>query len=198
MRLLIATTNEGKLAEIASILAGLPLELVTPARFPHVPAPEETGATFDENARLKAVHYSRATGLPAVADDSGLEIDALEGRPGILSARFGGDVSYAERFRLIYDELAARRALGSPARFVCAVALARGGDVEFEALATVEGRIADAPRGTGGFGYDPILYYPPLRRTLAELAPDEKAEVSHRGQAFRAVRQYLACRTGSR
>jgi XTP/dITP diphosphohydrolase len=195
---LIATTSAGKRREIAHILAGLPLELVTPAQFPAVPAPEETGATFDENARLKAVYYSQATGLPAVADDSGLEIDALEGRPGILSARFGGDVSYPERFRLIYDELAARRALGSPARFVCAVALARGGDVEFEALATVEGRIADAPRGTGGFGYDPILYYPLLRRTLAELAPDEKAEVSHRGQAFRAVRHYLACRTGSR
>jgi len=190
-KLAVATTNRGKLREIAELLGGLPIELVTLAEWPNVAAPEETGRTFAENARLKALYYAAHTGELTVADDSGLEIDALDGVPGVESARFGGaDSTYAAKFDLIYSMLRARGAAGSPARFVCALALARGGRIIFETRGVVEGLIAPEPRGTGGFGYDPIFYYPPFGCTLAE-AGDRKAEVSHRGEAFRALRGYL-------
>ena len=121
--LLVATTNRGKLREIRPLLAGLSIELVTLDAWPSLAAPEETGRTFEENARLKARYYAAATGLMTVAEDSGLEIDALGGAPGVESARYGGaDASYQEKFRLIYDALRAREAGGSPARFVCALA----------------------------------------------------------------------------
>jgi XTP/dITP diphosphohydrolase len=189
-RLLIATTNPGKIAEIKAILDGLPVRLATPAEFPDVAAPDEKGTTFEENARQKALHYAAATGLAAVADDSGLAIDALDGAPGIHSARYNG-ATYEEKFRHIYSALDARPTASRTARFICAVALARGARILFEASDTVEGLVAPAPRGDGGFGYDPILYYPPLGRTLAELPPDEKRRVSHRGKAFRALRRFL-------
>ena len=190
-KLAVATTNRGKLREIAELLGGLPIELVTLAEWPDLAAPEETGRTFAENARLKALYYSAHTGELTVADDSGLEIDALDGAPGVESARFGGaDSTYAAKFDLIYNMLRERGAAGSPARFVCALALARGGRIIFEARGVVEGLIAPKPKGTGGFGYDPIFYYPPFGGTLAE-AGDRKAEVSHRGHAFRALRGYL-------
>jgi len=190
-KLAVATTNRGKLREIAELLGGLPMELVTLAEWPDVAAPEETGRTFAENARLKALYYAAHTGELTVADDSGLEIDALDGVPGVESARFGGaDSTYAAKFDLIYSMLRARGAAGSPARFVCALALARGGRIIFETRGVVEGLIAPEPRGTGGFGYDPIFYCPPLGCTLAE-AGDRKAEVSHRGEAFRALRKWL-------
>ena len=189
--LLIATTNQDKLREIKAILAGVPFSLATLADRPPVAAPEETGRTFEENARIKALHYAAASGLLTVAEDSGLEIDALGGAPGVESARWGGaGATYREKFELIYRSLHAAGATGSPARFVCAVALARGRDVVWETLATVEGAIAPAPRGEGGFGYDPIFFYPPFGCTLAE-AGDRKSAVSHRGQAFRALRDYL-------
>jgi XTP/dITP diphosphohydrolase len=154
-------------------------------------APEETGATFEENARAKASYYAAATGELTVAEDSGLEIDALDGAPGVESARYGGaDTAYPEKFSMIYEALGRRGASDSPARFVCAVALARGGEILFETRGTVEGRIAPEPRGSGGFGYDPIFFYPPYGQTLAEAA-DRKAAVSHRGAAFRALQAYL-------
>jgi XTP/dITP diphosphohydrolase len=191
LQLLIATTNPGKLREIERLLAGLPLELLTLLDRSAIPPPEETGTTFAENARLKARYYSGETGLIAVAEDSGLEVDALGGAPGVESARFGGsETSYREKFVLLYDALAARGAAGSPARFVCALALARGDDVLFEARGTIEGHIAPGPRGEGGFGYDPIFFYPPFGCTLAEAA-DRKSAVSHRGKAFRALRGFL-------
>ncbi len=191
-RLVVATTNRGKLAEIAGLLAGAPVELLTLADFPEIAPPEETGRTFAENARLKALYYARHTGAATVAEDSGLEIDALDGRPGVESARFGGDSStYPEKFALLYDALRARKVESSPARFVCALALARGGTVEFEARGVVEGQIAPAPRGSGGFGYDPIFHYPPFGCTLAEVDRERKASVSHRGAAFRQLRDYL-------
>lgn len=190
MKLLVATTNPGKLREIAGILAPAPVELVSLTDCAGIVEPEETGATFAENARLKALYYHKVTGLPSVADDSGLEIDALEGAPGVHSARWEG-TDYSVKFRKIYELLDARNARRSPARFVCCVALADDGRIVFESEGVVEGQIADTPRGDKGFGYDPIFFYPPLGRTTAELDLELKATVSHRGKAFAALRDYL-------
>jgi XTP/dITP diphosphohydrolase len=195
IRLLVATTNKGKLGEIRPILLGAPVELVTLDDWPDLAPPVESGATFDENARAKALYYADATGLLTVAEDSGLEIDALAGAPGVLSARYGGeDTTYPQKFALIYEALRRRGSPTSTARFVCALALARPGDVVFETRGTVEGLIAPAPKGDGGFGYDPIFLYPPFGRTLAEVGR-RKTEVSHRGQAFRALRAFLEQRS---
>jgi XTP/dITP diphosphohydrolase len=193
LRLLIATTNRGKLREIRHVLAGVPVDIISLDAFPDIAEPEETGATFAENAREKALYYMRASGLPTVAEDSGLEVDALDGAPGVQSARFGGGahVPYDEKFRLIHEALAARPEAPRTARFVCALAFGRQGQIAFEATGTIEGAIAIAPRGSDGFGYDPIFFYPPLGKTLAELSQDQKAAVSHRGQAFRRLKQYL-------
>jgi XTP/dITP diphosphohydrolase len=191
MVLLVATTNPGKMREIRALLAGLAFDLRTLADFPPVEAAPETGRTFGENARLKATYYAQALGQLTVAEDSGLEVDALGGAPGVESARFGGEgTSYPEKFALIYERLRAAGAVESPARFVCALALARGNDVLFEARGTIEGRIAAEPKGEGGFGYDPIFFYPPLGCTLAE-AGDRKSAVSHRAAAFRQLRAFL-------
>ena len=189
-QLLIATTNPGKLREIRGLLQGAPIEIVTLDSFPDVVEPEETGRTFAENARLKALYYNRVTGLPSAADDSGLEIAALDGIPGVQSARWEG-TDYALKFRRIYERLRELGLRGSAARFVCAVALASDGQVEFETHGIVEGEIAPEPRGSNGFGYDPIFYYPPLGRTLGEISDELKGTLSHRGAAFRALREYL-------
>ena len=174
------------------MLDGLDVELATLDRWPDVAAPEETGPTFEENARQKAIYYASATGGMVVAEDSGLEIDALGGAPGVESARFGGvELTYPQKFALIDERL---RASGRPdrtARFVCALALATDTSVLFETRGVVEGEIVLPPRGTGGFGYDPIFLYPPYGRTLAEVSPAEKAAVSHRGKAFSALRAFL-------
>lgn len=190
MKLLVATTNPGKLREIAGILRGAPVELVALSEFPEIPEPKETGTTFAENARMKALYYAAATGLPSVADDSGLEIDAFDKAPGVNSARWHGD-DYAVKFSKIYELLDEQGLETSPARFVCHVALADKDRVEFEAQGIVEGRISRQPAGDNGFGYDPIFYYPPYRCTLAELDLARKSTVSHRGQAFRALRAHL-------
>jgi XTP/dITP diphosphohydrolase len=190
MKLLVATTNPGKVREITGILQGAPVEIVTLRDLPALDEPEETGATFAENARDKALFYAAATGLPSVADDSGLEIEALDNAPGVHSARWHG-TDYAAKFERIYDLLRQRGVTTSPARFVCHVALARDGRVQFEADGVVNGTIAPAPAGDNGFGYDPIFYYPPFGCTLAELDLARKATVSHRGQAFRALKAYL-------
>jgi XTP/dITP diphosphohydrolase len=195
MKLVVATTNPGKLREIRGILAGAPAELVSLEAFPRVPEPEETGTTFAENARLKALYYAAATGLPAVADDSGLEIAALDHAPGVHSARWHG-TDYAVKFDRIYQLLRERGLTGSPARFVCALAVAEGGRVVYETEGRVEGEIAAEPRGTHGFGYDPIFFYPPFGLTLGELDDAAKSTVSHRGQAFRSLRAYLVGRAG--
>ena len=189
-RILLATTNPGKLREITRILEGAPVELVRLDSLPPIAEPEETGSTFAENARLKALYYSGATGLPSVADDSGIEIEALDGLPGIHSARWQGS-DYSVKFARIYELLRERGATGSPARFVCAVALAVDRGSAFEAEGIVQGEIASEPRGSHGFGYDPIFFYPPLQRTLGEVPDELKEGVSHRGAAFRALRQYL-------
>ena len=189
--LLLATTNAGKLAEIRLILEGLPLNLASLADFPAIPEPEEPGPTFAANAGHKARYYARASGLLTVAEDSGLEIAALDGAPGVQSARFPGE-TYPDKFARLYAMLDARGAArASPARFVCRVALAQGDTVIFEAEGTIEGTVAPEPRSAGGFGYDPIFVYPPWNRTLAEVPASDKAEVSHRGRAFRALRRFL-------
>ncbi len=191
-RIVVATTNPNKVREIRALLDGVPGELVTLDAWPGLAAPEETGRTFEENARQKALYYASATGESVVAEDSGLEVDALCGAPGVESARYGGvEATYPEKFALIYRQLADAQGAPRSARFVCAVALARDGDVLFETRGTVEGAIAPAPRGTGGFGYDPIFWYPPSGRTLGEATAAEKAAVSHRGQAFRQLRAFL-------
>jgi XTP/dITP diphosphohydrolase len=188
----VATTNRDKVREILPHLAGLSLECLTLGDLPPTSAPVEDASTFEGNARLKALHYACETGLLTVAEDSGLEIDALGGRPGVESARFGGaEASYARKFELIRDALAAARAPEHPrARFVCTLSLVDATSVLFEARGTIEGTIAPEPRGGGGFGYDPIFFYPPFGCTLAE-AGERKSSVSHRAEAFRKLRQYL-------
>jgi len=190
--LLVATTNTGKLREITRILHGVPVELKTLADFPHVAAAEETGSSFAENARQKAMHYAAATGMMTMAEDSGFEVDALNGDPGIYSARYvREDATYDERFAEIYRRV---REIGSSdrtARFVCALSVADGPDALFETTARVEGMLAEAPAGPNGFGYDPIFFYPPYGKTFGEVSDEEKCEVSHRGQAMRAFRSYL-------
>lgn len=190
--LVIATTNQGKLREIQELLAGLPIALQTLADFPPIEPPEETGSSFEENARLKARYYAAITGVPVVAEDSGLEVDALNREPGVQSARYGGEsATYPEKFALIYKGLAAAGVSSSTARFVCALAMADADGVRFETRGTIEGAIAPEPSGTGGFGYDPIFFYPPFGCTLAEVVGPRKGEVSHRGNAFRALRHWL-------
>jgi XTP/dITP diphosphohydrolase len=190
--LVLATGNADKVREIRAILEGLPFEVVGLERWPDVVPPEETGATFAENAILKARYYAAATGLLVVAEDSGLEIDALDGAPGVQSARFAGaDTPYPDKFAEIYRRLSATGSRNSSARFVCELALAENDRILFQARGTVEGRIAQKPRGTHGFGYDPIFFYPPAGRTLAELTDGEKHAVSHRGAAFAKLRVYL-------
>lgn len=192
-RLLVATANPGKLREMTALLRDLPLTLVSLGDLPSaIDAPDETGATFAENARLKAVAYAVATGLPCLADDSGFAVAALDGRPGVLSARAPGGTD-AGRMQWVYSELDALGSRASAAAFVCAMALAGpDGKVLHETEGRVDGDVAPHPRGTEGFGYDPMFLYPPLGRTFAEMTRDEKAAVSHRGAAARAMRTWLA------
>ena len=189
--LLIATTNTSKLLEIREILSDVPFRINSLEDYTRLAEPKENGNTFAENARKKALYYSHATKTLAVADDSGLEIDALGGRPGIRSSRYPGD-TYAKRFDNLYKELETLHGTrDSTARFVCSVALVWQGRVIFTANGTVEGKVSPIPTGTGGFGYDPLFYYPPLDVTLAELTSEQKMSISHRGKAFRALRTYL-------
>jgi XTP/dITP diphosphohydrolase len=190
--LLLASQNPGKLAEMKELVAGLPFRVLSPADFGMRAAPEETGASFIENAILKARHYARTSGRLTVADDSGLSVDALDGGPGLYSSRFGGEgASDADRNRLLLAKLQGVPAERRGARFTSAVAVARGDGLLFQTVASVEGRIAEAPCGPNGFGYDPLFFYPPFGRTFGEVAPEEKARVSHRGQAFARLREFL-------
>jgi len=190
MKLLVATTNPNKLNEIRPLLAEC--ELVTLADMAPVPEPDETGDTFWENARIKALAYASATDLVTVAEDSGFEVAELGGEPGVRSARFVSPAAtYEARFAEIYRRLAGRP---SAARFVTALAVAKGQEILFETETAIDGTVADAPRGAHGFGYDPIFWYPPFGRTAAELTGQEKALVSHRARAFRDLRRFLVSR----
>jgi XTP/dITP diphosphohydrolase len=195
MKLLLATTSRGKLREQKEGLQGLGLEIVSLEELPPIEPPHETGTTFLENARLKALYYHQGLGLATVAEDAGLEVDALGGLPGVHSARWlGSETPYEEKNARLLALLVDVPEADRTARYVSAVALADGGKIAFEHQAACEGRIAFEPRGEGGFGYDPVFYYPPLSKTMAELAPNEKSQVSHRGKAMTALRRFLARR----
>ena len=187
--LVLATHNRHKVEEMRALLAELPINVVGLDAYPGAPEPEETGETFVENARIKAVSAALATGHYALADDSGICIDALGGRPGVYSARWAGPGSGApEWIAKTLQEMAAVPDADRTARYVCVVALAApDGSLLGEAEGAFEGHIAHAPRGHGGFGYDPLFLLPDEDRTAAELTPEEKHARSHRGQAMRAA-----------
>ena len=190
--LLLATTNEGKLNEFRSIFRELPFTLLSLRDVQIDLDVEETGTTFAENAVLKARTYAQTSGMLALADDSGLEIDALGGAPGIYSARFAGrETPYAERFRLIQARLQNIPFAERTARFRCAIALAEPSGYTRVVEGTIEGLIAEEPRGENGFGYDPIFLVPEFGRTTAEMEPAEKNGISHRGRAAEAARRLL-------
>jgi XTP/dITP diphosphohydrolase len=190
--LLIASANRDKAREIVDLLAGLPVELRTAAEVPGFRPPEETGATLEDNAILKARCAFEATGLPSLADDTGLEVQALGGRPGVRSSRYAGEGStYADNVALLLREMAGVEEGARGARFVTVVALYRGDGRILLFEGRVEGRIAARPRGTHGFGYDPVFLVPAVGKTLAEMTPAEKARHGHRGAALRKLRAYL-------
>lgn len=192
-RLLIATHNKGKLGEYIDILSERWSNLLTLNEAGIVEDVPETGSTFLENAILKAVAYSRQANLYTLADDSGLEVDALGGRPGVLTARYGGPgLSAADRYRLLLGALTAVPEGQRGARFRCAIVLAGpDGTILGTAEGVCEGVIAPAPSGIGGFGYDPIFYLPDYGLTTAELPAVEKHRISHRGRAVQAIRPLL-------
>jgi XTP/dITP diphosphohydrolase len=190
VRILLATTNPGKLAELRQILSEQRIEVI---RLSDSASTEEieTGSTFEENALLKARYYFEVSGTPTVADDSGLEVEELGGAPGIFSARYAGAGSGdSNRIAKLLEEMKDLPAQRRTARFVCAAAVVwEGGEKVF--LNQVHGIILQSPRGSNGFGYDPVFLYQPLGKTFAELTSSEKANVSHRGQAFRRLAAWL-------
>src|SRR5262245_34063304 len=191
--LLLASQNFGKLCEMRTLVDGLPFRVRGPRDLGIEEAPDETGTSFLENAVLKARYYAKRSGRLTVADDSGLSVEALDGRPGLYSSRFGGEGATDDRRNELLLELLA----GIPeekrgARFTSAVAVARGDDVLFQHQESVEGRVATERRGTNGFGYDPLFFYPPYGKTFGEVPHEEKDRVSHRGKAFARLRAFLA------
>lgn len=192
-QLLVATNNVGKLRELRELLRDLPLALSGLANYPAVRPVPETGLTFAENASIKAVEYAKQAKVMTLADDSGLEIAALGNRPGLFSARYlGEDTPYTIRNRALLEELADVRRENRAARFVCSVAIA---DLEGRVLSvtfgTCSGRIAESPRGTRGFGYDPIFIPDGFDLTFAELSDTVKNEISHRARALKDAREFL-------
>ena len=193
MRVVLATSNPGKQREFAMLLAPLGIELVLQSELGVEPA-AESGSSFEANALLKARHAARATGLPALADDSGLEVDALDGRPGVWSARYAGPgASDAANNALLLEELRGVPAERRSARYRCVLALVRTADDAAPLIVSGswEGRIAAAPRGSGGFGYDPLFLPAGFECTAAELSAEEKNRRSHRGRALAALAERL-------
>ena len=199
-KIVIASDNRGKIAEIRQLLAALEIEVV-PQSVLGIRSAPETGSTFQENALIKAFHASAGAGLPAIADDSGLEVAVLGGRPGVRSARFaGGSATDEENIDKLLSDLDSASARSRDARFCCvAVYVDSPGDAEpLIAEGIWNGRILEARRGSGGFGYDPVFFDPESAKTAAEMDGEEKNRVSHRGQAFRALAVLLAERQGHR
>ena len=193
MKLLIATNNPGKIREYQELLADLSLELTSPAQEGLDIEVAETGESFAENARLKAIAYAKASGLLTLADDSGLEVDALGGEPGIRSARYAGEgASDEERYQLLLEKLKDVPWEERTARFRCVIAVATPGREVYTAEGSCEGIIAFEPEGEHGFGYDPVFYLPEYGKTMAELPPRVKNKISHRARAVQKTREFLA------
>ncbi len=196
-KLLLASANPGKLREYQALAAGSSgAPIVELALLPGVesfPKFDESAPTFAENAAGKALHYSRFAELPVMADDSGLVVSALDGAPGVHSARYAGaGASDADRVAKLLGELRARGVRNRAARFVCVIAVAQRGRVLAVVSDFVAGELLEAPRGTQGFGYDPIFFYAPFGRSFAELSREEKNQVSHRGKAARKILDFFA------
>jgi len=190
--LVLATGNRNKVAEIKTLLQVLPLELFTLDQYPGLIMPEEDQPDFAGNAAKKAEAVARYSGKISLADDSGLEVDALGGKPGVYSARYAGEEgNYAANNRLLLDEMKNTPPEKRGARFVCAIAITVPGDQTYLIEEYCPGRIAESPRGDGGFGYDPLFIYEPAGLTFAEMTADHKNAVSHRGRALRRTRQLL-------
>jgi XTP/dITP diphosphohydrolase len=186
MTLVIATSNPGKTAEIRDMLQSFPVNIKNLADFGPIPPVEEDGDTFDDNAYQKASFVSKVLGLPALADDSGLVVEALGGAPGVYSARYAGENATDEqRYTKLLAEMKDKTNRKAAFECVLSVAVPSGPALTYEA--SCEGVIAEAPTGEGGFGYDPIFYYPPLEKTFAQLTREEKSRVSHRGKALQEL-----------
>lgn len=190
MRLLIASNNRGKLREYRDILGDLPLELTAPADIGLHLEVAEVGDTYEENARLKAQAFAEASGLLTLADDSGLEVDALGGEPGVHSRRYadGGD---ADRYRALLERLRGVPPEERGARFRCVIVIVTPAGATYRCEGVCPGIIIDEPRGTGGFGYDPVFLIPEIGKTMAELSLGEKNRLSHRGRAGQSARPVL-------
>jgi len=190
--LLIGTANRDKARELAELLDGLPWEVKSLADFPELPAPEETGASFEANAVLKAQYYAEALDVACVADDSGLEVEVLDGAPGIYSARYAGEgCSYADNNRKLLGALEGRPWHERTARFVCCAAFVRPRGTPHIERGMVDGHIAVAPQGVQGFGYDPLFVPAGHEKSFAEMTPAQKHALSHRGRAFAQLRAWL-------
>ena len=190
MKLVLASKNKKKLVEMNDILSQLGIQVCSEAEAGVDVEVEETGTTFEENSLLKAKAVMEASGLPAIADDSGLCVDALNGAPGVYSARYGGpELDDAGRYRLLLDNL--RGQLDRRGKFVSAICCCFPNGDRVEARGECPGTIAYAPRGEGGFGYDPVFFVPGLKKTFAELTAEEKNAISHRGNALKAFREKL-------
>jgi len=196
VKLLLATSNPGKLREYQALARGEPhgraIELALVPGFERLPRFDESAPTFAENAAGKALHYSRFVELPVVADDSGLVVPALGGAPGVQSARYAGPgANDADRVRKLLEELRSKGVGDRRARFVCVMALAERGRVLAVFSDSASGELLDAPRGTQGFGYDPIFFFPALGKSFAQISREEKNLYSHRGKAFRKLLEFL-------
>ena len=192
MKLLVATRNQGKIREQAAALTACGVDVVGLDDWPDLPSPEEPGPTFLDNAVVKALYYHRATQLPALGEDSGLEVEALGGEPGLHSARWMGEqTSYDVKNARILELLAGIPSKKRTARFVSTAAIACDDKVVFKTVESVEGVIAEAPRGSSGFGYDPIFFYPPIGKCFAELTLEEKRLYDHRGKSMARVCEFL-------
>jgi len=190
--IVLATRNRHKGAEVAALLAGLGVTIRTLDEFPHAPEVVEDGATCEANAVKKAREIAAATGLPAVADDTGLEVDALGGRPGVYAARYAGDqATYEDNCRKLIHELSGVPTGERTARFITVAALAIPSNGVRVTIGELRGVITEAPAGSKGFGYDPVFFVPELGKTLAELSSEEKNRVSHRAKAFVKLRDLL-------
>lgn len=191
-RLIIATNNRHKVIEIREVLSGLKVEIVSPSDLGLDLNVVEDALTYGENAALKAKGFAQASGYWAIADDSGIEIAGLDNQPGVFSARYAGpEATDSQRVDLLLKSLAEKPAASRDARFVCAIALASPNGALWTVSGELRGVVAPEPRGKGGFGYDPIMYLPELGRTVAELTPEEKHAVSHRGRALRVARPLI-------